>query len=81
MDNKNLRKKEYEKISNKIILCSGTVLGNEKKIKEYLNLMKKCISKYRYQKKLKYLLTFRTDPEERGCDQGHAKLFGSFIKN
>ena len=65
-------KKEYEKISNKIILCSGTVLGNEKKIKEYLNLMKKCISKYRYQKKLKYLLTFRTDPEERGCDQGHA---------
>jgi len=63
---------EYEKISSKTILCSGTVIGELGQIKEYLNLMKSHIDKFKYKKKLKYLLTFRTDPEERGCDQGHA---------
>ena len=63
---------EYEKISNKIILCSGTVLGEKLKIQEYLNLITKNIFNFRYKKRLKYLLTFRTDPEGRGCDQGHA---------
>jgi len=59
-------------ISNKIILCSGTVLGSTEKIKEYLNLMKNKILKFKYKKTLKYFLTFRRDPEGRGCDQGHA---------
>ena len=65
-------KKEFDQISDKTILCSGTVLGEGEKIKDYLKLITKYISNFRYQKKLKYFLTFRTDPEERGCDQGHA---------
>tara|TARA_B100000767_G_scaffold251711_1_gene254930 strand:- start:1737 stop:2543 length:807 start_codon:yes stop_codon:yes gene_type:complete len=65
-------KTEFNYIADKTILCSGTVLGEGEKIKEYLNLMKKYISKFKYRKKLKYFLTFRTDPEQRGCDQGHA---------
>ena len=65
-------KVEYEKISNKTILCSGTVLGEHKKILEYLNLLTKNISAFKYKKKLKYFLTLRPDPEGRGCDQGHA---------
>lgn len=63
---------EYNKISDKTILCSGTVLGNQKKILEYVNLMVKNISQCGYKKKLKYFLTFRPDPEGRGCDQAHA---------
>ena len=65
-------KDECKKISDNIILCSGTVIGTNLKIQEYLNLISINISKYKYKKKLKYLLTFRTDPEGRGCDQGHA---------
>ena len=34
--------------------------------------MKDKISKIKYRKSLKYFLTFRRDPEGRGCDQGHA---------
>ena len=37
-------KKEFDLISNKIILCSGTVLGNYLKIKEYL------VGGYRYER-------------------------------
>ena len=76
-------KKEFDNISSKIILCSGTVLGNNFKIKEYLNLMKNYISKFKYKKRLKYFLTFRTDPDGRGCDQGHANYIAhkSIIKN
>ena len=33
--------KKFEQVSNKTILCSGTVLGNYENIKEYLFLMKK----------------------------------------
>ena len=62
----------FEEVGEKIILCSGTVLGSLEKIKEYLNLMKKKISKYKYKKSLKYFFTLRRDPEGRGCDQGHA---------
>ena len=36
--------------------------------------MNNYIEKYRYRKKLKYLLTFRPDPEGRGCDQAHANF-------
>ena len=63
---------EYDNISDKTILCSGTVLGSNNKILEYLDLLKKYGSSYKYKKKLKYLLTFRPDPEGRGCEQGHA---------
>ena len=65
-------KEKFDKIAKKTILCSGTVLGNQKKIKEYLFLMCKNISNYKYKRRLKYALTFRVDPEGRGCDQGHA---------
>ncbi len=76
-------KKKFEKISNKTILCSGTVLGKNQKILEYLNLINTNIEKFRYKKKIKYLLTLRTDPEERGCDQGHANylVHDKIIKN
>ena len=52
-------------------------------IKEYLFLMKKNILDYKYKKRIKYLITFRTDPEGRGCDQGHANFIvhNSLIKN
>jgi|TARA_B110001452_G_scaffold225244_1_gene199162 hypothetical protein len=76
-------KLEYDNISNKTILCSGTVLGKNEKVKEYLNLMKNYISKFKYKKKLKYLLTFRNDPDGKGCDQGHANylVHKSIINN
>ena len=64
-------KAAFDNISDKIILCSGSVLGSIKKIKEYLSLMKDKISQIKYKKKLKYLLTLRRDPEGKGCDQGH----------
>tara|TARA_B100000963_G_scaffold361564_1_gene397735 strand:- start:42 stop:854 length:813 start_codon:yes stop_codon:yes gene_type:complete len=67
-------KEAFESISNKTILCSGTVLGQYSKIKEYLELISNNISKIKYKKKIKYLLTFRPDPEGRGCDQGHANF-------
>ncbi len=65
-------KDEFESIGDKIILCSGTVIGKKKKIVEYLKLLIENISKFKYRRKLKYSLTFRIDPESRGCDQGHA---------
>ena len=73
----------YKDISDKIILCSGTVLGNKKKIIEYLNLITRYISIYKYKKKIKYLITFRPDPEGRGCDQAHANylIHNSKINN
>lgn len=65
-------KKEYDKIKNEIILCSGTVIGKKEKMLEYFNLMNKHIEKYKYKKSFKYLITLRRDPEGRGCDQAHA---------
>ena len=65
-------KSAYKEVSKKIILCSGTVLGSLEKMREYLTLMKNKISKIKYKKSFKYFLTFRRDPEGRGCDQGHA---------
>lgn len=62
----------YKRIANNIILCSGTVIGIKEKILEYLNLITKYVSNYKYKKKFKYLITFRPDPEGRGCDQAHA---------
>ena len=51
-------KKSIEQVSNKTILCSGTVLGNYENIKEYLFLMKKNILDYKYKKKLNTSLHF-----------------------
>ena len=65
-------KRDFESIGNKTILCSGTVVGKQKKIEEYLKVLINNISKYKYKRKLKYSLTFRIDPEGRECDQGHA---------
>ena len=65
-------KEKYKEISDKIILCSGTVLGKQEKIIEYLELISNHIKKYKYKKKLKYLITFRRDKDGRGCDQAHA---------
>tara|TARA_B110000967_G_C18865305_1_gene552372 strand:+ start:1289 stop:2092 length:804 start_codon:yes stop_codon:yes gene_type:complete len=62
----------FDSISDKTILCSGTVLGSSSKIREYLSLLKKYSSDFKYKKKFKYLITFRPDPEGRGCEQGHA---------
>jgi hypothetical protein len=62
----------FKDVSDKVILCSGTVLGTLEKMREYLTLMKDKISKYKYSKSFKYFLTLRRDPEGRGCDQGHA---------
>jgi len=61
-----------EDIGDKTILCSGTVLGTSSQIKGYLSLLKKYGSNFKYKKKFKYLITFRPDPEGRGCEQGHA---------
>ena len=76
-------KEIFDDIGDKTILCSGTVLGSYKKMKEYLNLIKNNIAKFKYKKKLKYLLTLRIDPEGRGCDQGHANylVHKDLIKN
>lgn len=71
---KTFGKDEFKKIMNKTILCSGTVLGQNNKILEYLNLITQNILKFKYKKRLKYLLTFRQDPNGRGCDQGHANF-------
>jgi hypothetical protein len=65
-------KSGFDEVSNKTILCSGTILGSQVKMEEYLSLMQKKISEFKYKKSLKYALTLRRDPEGRGCDQGHA---------
>tara|TARA_B110000967_G_C18742834_1_gene488656 strand:+ start:157 stop:972 length:816 start_codon:yes stop_codon:yes gene_type:complete len=65
-------KPAFDEVSDKIILCSGTVLGSLEKIREYLTLMKDKLLKHKYKRSLKYFLTLRRDPEGKGCDQGHA---------
>ncbi len=67
-------KNEFNKIAHKTILCSGTVLGNNEKIQDYIKLIVSLITKFKYKKKFKYLFTFRPDPEGRGCDQAHANF-------
>ena len=65
-------KEEFNKICNNVISCSGTTLGSQKGITEYLNLMIENSNKYKYKKKLKYFLTFRRDKGGRGVDQAYA---------
>lgn len=76
-------KKNFKLLSDKIILCSGTIVANYESMLEYLNLLKYHIKKYKYKKRLKYLLTFRRDKAGRGCDQAHANYIGhnNLVKN
>tara|TARA_B110000971_G_C19923584_1_gene460423 strand:+ start:236 stop:1048 length:813 start_codon:yes stop_codon:yes gene_type:complete len=61
----------YQSMSNKIISCGGTILGDHSSIKKFLSLMIQETSKHKFKKRLKYLLTFRRDPGGRGSDQSH----------
>ena len=63
--------KIFNNLSEKTIICSGTVLATGEKMLEYLNILIKQIKEVKYKKSLKYLLTFRRDKNGRGVDQGH----------
>ena len=73
----------YKKLSNNIISCGGTILGNQKSIEEFLRLMIQETNTYKFKKRLKYLLTFRRDPKARGSDQSHGNFIAhnKLIKN
>ena len=68
---KTFGKKVFDEMRNTIICCSGTVLGTQSSITQYLILMNKMIKKFPFKKRIKYFLTFRRDKEGRGCDQGY----------
>ena len=73
----------YKKLSNKIISCGGTILGDQKSIEEFLRLMIQETNNFKFKKRLKYLLTFRRDPKGRGSDQSHGNFIAhnKLIKN
>ncbi len=75
--------KVFKNLSEKIISCSGTTLGTYEGMKNYLTLMINCSNKYKYKKRLKYLLTFRRDKAGRGVDQAHANFIAhnKLVKN
>lgn len=75
--------KIFKDLSNKIIICSGTTIGNYEGVKSYLKLMTQEISTNKYRKKLKYLLTFRRDKGGRGSDQANANYIAhnNLIRN
>ena len=63
--------KTYLSLSDKIISCGGTILGDHNSMEIFLSLMIKELSEHRYKKRLKYILTFRRDKGGRGSDQAH----------
>ena len=73
----------FLKLSENIISCGGTILGNHKSIEKFLILMISELSKNKYKKRLKYLLTFRRDKGARGSDQAHGNFVAhnNFISN
>ncbi len=75
--------KVFNNLSQKIINCSGTTLGDSNAIKEYLNLIINHSKKYKYKKRLKYIITFRRDKNGRGVDQAYANFIvhNNLIKN
>ncbi len=75
--------KIFKELSEKIINCSGTTLGSYVGMKTYLEQMIKQSKKYKYKKKLKYLLTFRRDKSGRGADQAYSNFIvhNKLIKN
>jgi len=64
----------FKRLSNETIVCSGTTLGSLDCIKSYLELVLTQAKKFKYKKKLKYLITFRRDKEGRGCDQAYSNF-------
>jgi len=76
-------KNTYKSLSNNIISCGGTILGSHEGVKKFLTLMIQEMSKHKYPKKLKYLLTFRKDKSGRGSDQAHGNYIAhnNLIKN
>ena len=65
----------YLKLSEKVISCGGTILANHESMEKFLKMMIIELSKHKYKKRLKYILTFRRDKGARGSDQAH----GNFI--
>ena len=51
--------KEFEKIKDKNICCSGTTLGNYDEIIKYTNLMKKNLILFPYKRPLRHIITFK----------------------
>ena len=70
-------------LSEKTISCGGTILANHESMEKFLALMISELSKHKYKKRLKYLLTFRADKEGRGCDQSYAAflIYKNILKN
>ena len=58
-------------MSEKIISCGGTILGDQKSLMKFLKLMIKETKAHKFKKRLKYILTFRRDKGGRGSDQAH----------
>lgn len=75
--------KEFNKISENIICCSGTTIGTYQGMRDYLELMIKNSNEKKYKKRLKYLITFRRDKNGRGVDQAYANYIAhnNLIKN
>ena len=61
----------YLDLSENIISCGGTILADHNSMENFLKLMIEELSKHKYKKKLKYILTFRRDKGGRGSDQAH----------
>ena len=76
-------KETYDAISNNTISCGGTILGAHGSIKTFLTLMIDQISKHKFKRRLKYVLTFRRDKGARGSDQSHGNYIAhnNLIKN
>jgi len=75
--------KEFYKISNKKISCSGTVIGKRNAIINYCNKINYCFKIYPYKKKIKYVLLFQTDKESRGVDQAYHNflIYNNYFKS
>ena len=75
--------KVFNRLSDNIINCSGTTLGTQKKILDYLKIMIQHSTKYKYRKRLKYFLTLRRDKAGRGADQAYANFIvhNKLVKN
>ena len=73
----------YKNISDEIISCGGTIMGTHSGMESFLRLMIEHTKKYKFKKRLKYLLTFRRDKTGRGSDQAHGNYIAhkKLIKN
>ncbi len=60
--------KEFEKIKNENISCSGTTLGNYEEIIKYINLMNKTLILFPYKRPLRHIIAFKK--KDTGYDQG-----------